>query len=180
MRTLVQPRSASLWSINGDFHFLSAEWVKLAHAKLAIWSLKSGRETGVRYWKGLTIKKRAFGQNFEWCFDLHNHYSNNVIVYTDNDFILTCAMAITSRVEIPLKNRWRFELFEWFSSKIWAVWAVFLEKSLKSWFKKLCLLMMAGWWNFGCRKCISATHFGRKISRGPRLGNIKKIARQFY
>ena len=35
-----------------------------------------------------------------------------------------CSRNFLSRVEIPLKNRSRFERFERFSSKIWAVWAV--------------------------------------------------------
>ena len=52
-----------------------------------------------------------------------------------------------SRVEIPLKNRSRFERFERFSSKIWpvwavwAVWAVFFEKPLKP--LKSCLKNLA-------------------------------------
>ena len=33
----------------------------------------------------------------------------------------------------------------------------------------LLLKSLAGWWNFGYRKTSSATHFGRNMSRGPRL-----------
>ena len=42
----------------------------------------------------------------------------------NNNFGLTWVSLVESRVEIPLKNRSRFERFERFSSKIWAVWAV--------------------------------------------------------
>ena len=36
------------------------------------------------------------------------------------------------RVEIPLKNRSRYERFERFFRKIWAVWAVLLDKPFKN------------------------------------------------
>ena len=62
--------------------------------------IKSARETGELETEGENAKKPPFERNFESCFDLPNHYSNNVVI-TDSDFILTertCAIAITADV----------------------------------------------------------------------------------
>ena len=53
--------------------------------------------------KVFETKNRASGLK-----KLNNNYKNNLAI----------------RVEIPLKNRSRYERFERFSSKIWEVWTV--------------------------------------------------------
>ena len=81
--------------------FVRAAGVGLTHTKhLIIKKLKSARETGELETEGENAKKPPFGQNFESCFALPNHYSNNIVI-TDSDFILTertCAIAITADV----------------------------------------------------------------------------------
>ena len=81
--------------------FVRAAGVGLTHTKhLIIKKLKSARETGELETEDENAKKPPFGQNFESCFALPNHYSNNIVI-TDSDFILTertCAIAITADV----------------------------------------------------------------------------------
>ena len=55
----------------------------------------------------------------------------NRISYTTSN-LFRDSSGVAARVEIPLKNRSRYERIERFPSKIWAVWAVFFsEKPLK-------------------------------------------------
>ena len=77
---------------------------------------------------------------FSWCLEKCSKHSEKIVKAKISNFdkLLTCCRnTITTRVEIPLKNRSRFERFERFTSKIWAVWAVwaiwavFLEKPLQ-------------------------------------------------
>ena len=59
------------------------------------------------------------------------HLANTILIswlFRQTLITRTFIRPSASQVEIPLKNRSRFERF---SSKIWAVWAVFLEKPLK-------------------------------------------------
>ena len=63
--------------------------------------LKSSRETGELEPEGENARKPPFGRIFESYCDLPNHYSNNIIIITDIDFILTertCVIAITAHV----------------------------------------------------------------------------------
>ena len=63
--------------------------------------LKSSRETGELEPEGENARKLPFGRIFESYCDLPNHYSNNIIIITDIDFILTertCVIAITAHV----------------------------------------------------------------------------------
>ena len=66
-------------------------------------------------------------------FPLHTVLRYQFLLTDPKEFCLDIIpLPRNSRVEIPLKNRSRFERFERFSSKVWAVWAVFfLEKPLK-------------------------------------------------
>ena len=60
---------------------------------------------------------------FSYCFSILIRTATGYKNTTENDLYFWY-LILHARVEIPLKNRSRYERFERFSSKIWAVWAI--------------------------------------------------------